>query len=74
MASAKYHINVFWSDDDPSWIADAPDLRSCSALGATPTEAVAELQVAMAAWLEVAREMGHSVPEPRYRPDLGRAA
>ena len=63
-----YHINVFWSDEDGSWIADVPDLRYCSAHGETPAEAVAEAQEAIALWLETAREEGIAIPEPRYRP------
>ena len=58
----RYSIIVFWSNEDGAWIADAPDLKSCSAFGATPEEAVAELRVAMDAWLEAAREAGLSLP------------
>ena len=64
-----YHINLFWSDEDDCWIADVPDLRSCSAHGATPEEAIREIDVAVSAWLEVAREHGDPVPEPHYRPN-----
>ena len=64
----RYTIIVFWSEDSAAWIADAPDLKSCSAFGATPEEAVSELRVAMEAWLEAARGAGHSIPEARYRP------
>jgi predicted RNase H-like HicB family nuclease len=63
-----YAIIVFWSDEDGAWVADVPDLRSCAALGDTPEEAVAEVRVAMEAWLATAREAGHSIPEARYRP------
>jgi predicted RNase H-like HicB family nuclease len=63
----RYAIVVFWSDEDGAWIADAPDLKSCSAHGETPEEAVAALQVAMAAWLDVAREQGMPIPEPRFQ-------
>ncbi len=66
----KYHINVFWSDEDRCWIADVPDIKSCSAHGATPDEAVAEVRVALDAWLDVARARGQPIPEPRYRPDI----
>lgn len=65
-----YNINVFWSNEDDCWIADVPDLRTCSAYGDTPTEAIEELQVAMELWLEGARENGFSIPEPRYRPTI----
>ena len=63
-----YAINVFWSDEDGVWVANVPDLKFCSAFGDTPEQAVAEVRVAMEAWLEVAREKGFPVPEPRYRP------
>jgi predicted RNase H-like HicB family nuclease len=66
----RYHINVSWSDDDHCWIADVPDLRFCSAHGQTPAQAVAELEIAMEAWLETAKERQIPIPRPRYRPAL----
>ena len=63
-----YAIIVFWSDEDGSWVADVPDLRSCSAFGDTPEEAVAEVRVAMHAWIDAARNAGHPIPEARYQP------
>ena len=70
----RYHINVFWSDRDESWIADVPDLKSCAAFGDTPEEAIAEARVAIEAWIETARESGLPIPEPRYRPAIYAAA
>ncbi len=64
----RYAINVFWSDDDGLWVADVPDLKSCSAFGATPEEAVVQVRIAMEAWLEAAHEAGHPIPEARYQP------
>ena len=65
-----YHINVFYSDEDGGYIADIPDLDACSAFGATPEEALAEVEKAKEAWLEAAREAGKPIPEPRYRPAI----
>ena len=65
-----YHINVFWSDEDECYVADIPDLFACSAFGETPEEAVREVQIAKAAWLEVAREIGKPIPPPTYRPAI----
>ena len=65
-----YHINVFFSDDDGCYVADIPDLRFCSAFGATPEEAVREVQVAKAGWLKVARERRKPIPKPTYRPAI----
>ena len=63
-----YHINIFYSEEDEGYIADIPDLEFCSAFGETPAEALAELELAKAAWLETAREKGKPIPQPRYRP------
>jgi predicted RNase H-like HicB family nuclease len=68
-----YAIIVFWSDEDGAGVADVPDLKSCSAFGDTPEEAVAEVRVAMEAWLAVARAAGHPIPEARYRPHVAAA-
>jgi predicted RNase H-like HicB family nuclease len=59
-----------WSDEDECWIADVPDLRPCSSHGETPAEAVANIHDAIEGWLEVARERGMPIPEPRYRPAI----
>ncbi len=64
----RYAIVVFWSDEDEAWVADVPDLKSCSAFGDAPEAAVAEVRVAMDAWLAAAREAGHSIPPPRFQP------
>ena len=65
---SDYHINIFYSDEDGGYIADIPDLESCSAFGETPEQALAEVERAKAAWLEAAREAGKPIPPPRYRP------
>lgn len=66
----RYHINVFWSQADECWVADVPDLKSCSAFGDTPEEAIAEARLAIEGWLEVAHEHGMPIPEARYRPAI----
>jgi predicted RNase H-like HicB family nuclease len=63
-----YHINVFYSEADGSYVADIPDLKFCSACGNSPEEAVREVQIAKAAWLKVAKERGKPIPKPKYRP------
>ncbi|MGB9367680.1 MAG: type II toxin-antitoxin system HicB family antitoxin [Xanthobacteraceae bacterium] len=64
----NYAIIVYWSDEDSLWIAEAPDLKPCAAHGDTPEQAVAELRVAMEAWLEAARENSMPIPEARFQP------
>jgi predicted RNase H-like HicB family nuclease len=59
---SDYHINVMWSDEDECYVADIPDLKYCSAFGETLQEALAEVLVAKALWLETAREEGSRSP------------
>ena len=68
-----YHINIFHSEEDGCYVADIPDLDSCSALGATPEEALTELGRAKKAWLEAARAEGRPIPAPHYRPVIYQA-
>jgi len=63
-----YHINIFYSEEDEGYIADIPDLKFCSAFGETPEEALRELQIAKAAWIEAAHAEGKPIPPPRYKP------
>ncbi len=65
-----YHINVFFSEADGCYVADIPDLKFCSAFGATPEAAVREVQVAKKAWLQVAKEQRKPIPKPKYRPAI----
>jgi predicted RNase H-like HicB family nuclease len=63
-----YHINIFFSEEDEAYVADIPDLETCSALGNTPEEALTEVERAKQLWIETARELGKPIPTPRYRP------
>ena len=67
---SDYHINLFYSDEDGGYIADIPDLEACSAFGASPEAALAEVERANEAWLAAARVAGKPIPEPRYRPAI----
>jgi predicted RNase H-like HicB family nuclease len=69
-----YHINIFYSKEDGGYIADIPDLEACSAFGNTPAEALAQVEIAKAAWLEAARTAGKPIPRPRYRPAIYQVA
>ena len=62
-----YPIEVFWSEEDKTWIANVPDLPFCTAHGPTPHDAVAEVEAAADAWLRAARETGRPIPEPSRR-------
>ena len=71
---SDYHINIFYSKEDGGYIADIPDLDSCSAFGETPEQALREVKIAKKAWLKAARQAGKPIPLPRYRPVIYQAA
>lgn len=70
MTRERYHINIFYSDEDAGFIADIPDLAYCSAFGKTPETALAEVRIAMKNWLAAARKLRRPIPKPRYRPAI----
>jgi predicted RNase H-like HicB family nuclease len=73
----NYSIVIFWSEADQAYVADVPDLRSCLAWGETPEEALREILIARAPWLESAYEDGSPLPDPRespYLPEVAREA
>ena len=65
--NSEYRIEVSWSAEDQAWVADVPDLEFCSAHGPTPHDAVAEVELAVEAWIEAATAAGRLVPQPRSR-------
>lgn len=60
----RYPLEVFWSDEDEGFIAEAPDLPGCSAFGTDEAEAVREAQDAIASWIEAAKADGREIPPP----------
>jgi len=67
MNAYKYELIVYWSAEDTVFVADVPELPGCMAHGATPAEAVAQAQEAIALWIDTAREDDRAVPEPKGR-------
>lgn len=67
---SDYHINVFYSEEDGGYIADVPDLKSCSAFGSSAEAALHEVMIAKEAWLKTARARRKKIPEPKYRPAI----
>ena len=70
----EYHINVFYSEEDQGYIADIPDLKSCSAFGETPEQALEEVLLAKNSWLESANSNGKPIPKPEYKPVIYQVA
>jgi predicted RNase H-like HicB family nuclease len=64
----KHEIALYRSAEDEAFIAEVPGLSGCIADGPTRREAIANVEIVIAEWLETARELGRPIPEPRGRP------
>jgi predicted RNase H-like HicB family nuclease len=62
MPEHRYAVIVYWSERDAAYIAEAPELPGSAADGASYHEAVTHLEVVMDEWIEIASELGRTVP------------
>lgn len=62
-------ISPLTEADGGGFAATVPDLPGCMSDGATPQEALLNVQDAIEAWIEMAHELGHAVPSPSRSPE-----
>ncbi len=67
MNEPRYEMIIYWSAVDEAFVVEVPELPGCMADGATYEEAVANARIVIAQWIETAKELGRSIPEPRGR-------
>jgi len=65
--SLRYEVIIYWSSDDQAFIAEIPELPGCAADGRSSQDALANVEVVAREWIEAARELGRTVPEPEGR-------
>ena len=63
--SIKYEMIIYWSDEDNAFIVEVPELPGCLADGQTYQEAVANAETIIQEWIETAKDLGRSIPEPK---------
>ena len=63
----KYEVIIYWSKDDKAFVAEMPELPGCMADGRTYNEALKNLTVIAKEWIETAKELGRSIPDPKGR-------
>lgn len=63
----KYEIIIYWSAADDAFIAEIPELPGCMADGKTHQAALKAVGRVAKEWIETARELGRSIPQPRGR-------
>ena len=62
-----YEMIIYWSKEDDCYLVEVPELPGCMADGKTRAEAVANAEVIILEWIEVATEDGRPIPVPRGR-------
>jgi predicted RNase H-like HicB family nuclease len=61
----KYEIIIYWSADDNTFIAEAPELAGCKADGSSYAEAVKNIEVVIGEWIETSTILKRSIPKPK---------
>lgn len=58
------HIERLTESDGGGYLAIAPDLPGCMSDGATPEEALKNVQEAIESWIEAAKAWDQDIPQP----------
>jgi predicted RNase H-like HicB family nuclease len=66
MSKLEYPVVVepLPAEDGGGFMATVPDLPGCMSDGATPEEALSNVQDAIVTWIEAAHDLGHAIPRP----------
>jgi len=56
MHSNEYQMLITWSDEDQAYLVEVPELPGCMADGKTRQEALANAEIIIQEWLEVAHD------------------
>ncbi|PAW80848.1 MAG: hypothetical protein B9S33_17820 [Pedosphaera sp. Tous-C6FEB] len=64
---SKYEVIIYWSKDDDAFIAEVPELPGCAADGPTRAAALKNVDVIIKEWIETAKSLGRTIPEPKGR-------
>ena len=63
----RYEITLYWSEEDKAFIAEVAELTGCAADGKSYQEALQNVETIMQEWIETAKELGRTIPEPEQR-------
>jgi predicted RNase H-like HicB family nuclease len=61
----RYEMKVYWSEEDGCFLSEVTELPGCMADGKTPEEALQNIRVVAAQWIETAQRLGRPIPEPK---------
>ncbi len=67
MSAPKYEVIIYWGEGDQSFVAEVPELPGCATDGETYHDALSNVEIVIREWIETARELGRSIPQPKGR-------
>jgi predicted RNase H-like HicB family nuclease len=67
MSKYRYEVIIYWSEEDQAFIAEVPELAGCAADGETQAEALENLEIIIDEWIETAKSLNRSIPQPKGR-------
>ena len=62
-----YEMIIYWSKEDDCYLVEVPELPGCMADGKTRSEALENAERIIDEWIEVAKEDGREIPQPKGR-------
>jgi predicted RNase H-like HicB family nuclease len=63
--NCKSEVMIYWSKEHEAFIAEAPELSGCMADGNSCAEALKNIEVIIAEWIETAKLTGKIILEPK---------
>ena len=63
----RYEMTVYWSAEDGRYIVEVAELPGCMADGKTRMEAIGNAETVIAEWIDTAKMLGRTIPEPKKR-------
>lgn len=63
--NSKYELIMYWSEEDNAFVVEVPELPGCMADGSTQNEALLNVQIVIAQWIETAKALGREIPKPK---------
>ena len=58
---------IYWSKEEELFIVEVPELSGCMADGKTYQDAVSNAEIVIQEWVDIAKELGRVIPEPKGR-------
>ena len=60
-----FEIKTYWSNEDQCYVVEVPELPGCMADGDSYQDAITNVEIVIAEWIETAKELGRQILKPK---------